>query len=38
VDHLNCNKLDNRPENLVPSCIQCNTRRASLKRWASANG
>lgn len=27
VDHLNNDRLDNRPENLVPSCLQCNWTR-----------
>lgn len=30
ADHLNGVKLDNRPENLVPSCCKCNSRRALL--------
>ena len=28
VDHLNNKKGDNRPKNLVPSCVSCNTARA----------
>lgn len=29
ADHVNGNKLDNRPKNLVPSCHVCNTRRGN---------
>ena len=28
VDHLDANKLNNDPGNLVPSCLDCNTKRA----------
>ena len=31
VDHLNWNKSDNRPSNLVPSCLVCNIRRHEMK-------
>lgn len=38
VDHLNFNKLDNRIENLVPSCQSCNTLRFNkLVRYILAN-
>lgn len=33
ADHLNNQRDDNRPENLVPSCHGCNTRRALKRRW-----
>jgi hypothetical protein len=29
-DHMNRNKRDNRPENLVPSCQTCNTTRVGV--------
>lgn len=32
VDHLNNHGDDNRPENLVPSCIECNTARGAQRR------
>lgn len=32
VDHLNADGGDNRPENLVPSCVACNTARGSQAR------
>lgn len=32
VDHLNQARDDNRPENLVPSCGDCNVGRASQRR------
>lgn len=35
VDHLNNNRSDNRPDNLVPCCHRCNTRRAQAARHAS---
>ena len=28
TDHLNDDKLDNSPGNLVPSCVRCNSERA----------
>lgn len=31
VDHLNGNRHDNRPENLVPSCPTCNRARSKAK-------
>ncbi|QZE10429.1 hypothetical protein SEA_SCOOBYDOOBYDOO_83 [Mycobacterium phage ScoobyDoobyDoo] len=31
ADHLNRNKRDNRPENLVPSCHTCNITRIDEK-------
>lgn len=34
VDHLDDDKLNNDPENIVPSCISCNGRRAAQRRWA----
>ncbi len=33
VDHLNCDRQDNRPENLVPTCWHCNANRS----WEPAN-
>ena len=30
VDHLNDDKADNRPANLVPSCNPCNSTRSTL--------
>ena len=32
ADHVNGDREDNRPENLVPSCGPCNSRRASRRR------
>lgn len=32
ADHLNGVKDDNRPENLVPSCVSCNNTRAMQQR------
>ena len=34
VDHLNDVKDDNRPENLVPSCLNCNGRRGKPPKQA----
>lgn len=34
VDHVNGNKADNRPENLVPSCGRCNLTRPGVKKPA----
>lgn len=31
ADHMNRNKKDNRPENLVPSCQTCNTTRVGVE-------
>ena len=33
VDHVNNQRDDNRPENLVPTCHGCNTRRAMALRY-----
>jgi len=33
ADHLNEDKLDNRPENLVPSCCICNLNRTRSSWW-----
>jgi len=38
VDHLNGDTLDNRPENLVPSCKVCNTRRQKAGNPMEWNG
>lgn len=32
VDHLDAQRLNNVPENLVPSCIQCNSARKTKRR------
>lgn len=32
VDHVNEDKADNRIENLVPSCLSCNSARSMAKR------
>lgn len=29
VDHLDWNRLNNQPSNLVPSCLDCNTKRSA---------
>lgn len=33
VDHVNANKRDNSPENLVSSCQKCNSERAAVLAW-----
>jgi len=35
VDHLNRDRQDNRPENLVPSCLGCNNgnQAPGMRRW-----
>lgn len=33
VDHLNDQRDDNRPDNLVPSCHGCNVRRGMARRY-----
>jgi|WetSurMetagenome_2_1015567.scaffolds.fasta_scaffold178324_2 hypothetical protein len=33
ADHLNDQRKDNRPENLVPSCVHCNIYRGNPKKW-----
>lgn len=33
VDHLDNDKANNDPTNLVPSCQSCNTKRAVRRRW-----
>ena len=35
TDHLNDDRADNRPANLVPCCQSCNARRALAKRWGN---
>ena len=35
VDHLNGEKVDNRPENLVASCHRCNVNRGLFMSWLS---
>lgn len=35
TDHLNDDCTDNDPDNLVPCCQSCNTRRALAKRWGN---
>lgn len=37
TDHLNGNKLDNDPDNLVPSCARCNSMRGRKKIPAVAD-
>jgi hypothetical protein len=34
VDHVDADKLNNAPENVVPSCNPCNVSRASKRLWA----
>lgn len=34
ADHLDHDRTNNSPENLVPCCRSCNAKRASLRRWA----
>jgi hypothetical protein len=38
ADHVNHQRDDNRPANLVPSCHGCNTRRANQRRWHPPQG
>lgn len=38
TDHLNDSRLDNRPENLEPSCIRCNTKRGRDAVFERASG
>lgn len=33
VDHRNGSKVDNRPENLLPSCNRCNVNRGLFMSW-----
>lgn len=37
VDHLDENRLNNRLENLVPSCTNCNSSRTGFQKWIERN-
>lgn len=38
VDHLDFDKLNNNPDNLVPSCFACNARRHQQRRCPHCGG